>query len=66
MDKPKPVTAAAHKLARLIYATLSKGEEYADKGQEYCDQCYHQRVVPNLTRRAHQLRMRLVPADQSP
>ena len=66
MDKPKAVTAAAHKLARLIYAMLSKGEEYADKGQEYYEQRYHQRVVQNLTRRAHQLGMRLVPADQAP
>lgn len=30
MDKGKAVTAAAHKLARLIYAMLSKGEEYTD------------------------------------
>jgi transposase len=27
MDKPKAVTAAAHKPARLIYTTLTKGEE---------------------------------------
>ena len=27
MDKPKAVTAAAHKLARLIYTMLTKGEE---------------------------------------
>ena len=26
MDKPKAVTAAAHKLARLIYTMLTKGE----------------------------------------
>jgi transposase len=30
MDKPKAVTAAAHKLARLTYSMLTKGEEYAD------------------------------------
>jgi len=27
MDQPKAVTATAHKLARLIYAMLTKGEE---------------------------------------
>lgn len=32
MDRPKAVTAAAHKLARLIYAMLTKGEEYTDRG----------------------------------
>jgi hypothetical protein len=31
MDKPKAVTAAAHKLARLIYMMLTKGKEYTDK-----------------------------------
>jgi transposase len=30
MDKGKAVTAAAHKLAMLIYAMLSKGEAYTD------------------------------------
>ena len=33
MDKPKAVTAAAHKLARLIHSMLTKGEEYTDQGQ---------------------------------
>ena len=32
MDKPKAITAAAHKLARLIYTMLTKGEEYTDQG----------------------------------
>ena len=32
-DKPKAITAAAHKLARLIYTMLTKGEEYVDPGQ---------------------------------
>ncbi|SFI46537.1 hypothetical protein SAMN05428978_101188 [Nitrosomonas sp. Nm34] len=35
MDKPKAVTAAAHKLARLIYTMLINGEEYIDRGQDY-------------------------------
>ena len=30
MDKPKAITAAAHKLARLIYSMITKGEEYVD------------------------------------
>lgn len=33
MDKPKAVTAATHKLARLIYAMLTNGEEYTDRGR---------------------------------
>jgi transposase len=38
MDKPKAVTAAAHKLARLIYVMLTKGEEYTDQGQDYYEE----------------------------
>ena len=61
MDKPKAVTAAAHKLARLIYAMLTKGQEYTDQGQDYYKERYRQRVLHNLNRRAQQLGMTLVP-----
>ncbi len=44
MDKPKAVTAAAHKLARLIYTMLTKGEEYTDQGQDY----YGERAKPGV------------------
>ena len=40
MDKPKAVTAAAHKLAGLIYAMLSHGQEYTDQGQDYFEERY--------------------------
>jgi homoserine kinase len=63
MDKPKAVTAAAHKLARLIYAMLTKGQEYTDQGQDYFEERYRQRVIHNLTRRAQQLGMALVPVE---
>lgn len=33
MDKPQAITTWAHKLARLIYALMTKGEEYVDQGQ---------------------------------
>jgi transposase len=68
MDKPKAVTAAAHKLARLIYSMLTKGEEYIDQGQAYYEERYRQRVLHNLNRRAQQLGMTLVataPAAQA-
>ncbi len=53
------VTAAAHKLARLIYAMPSKGQEYTDQGQDYCGERYRQRLLHN--RRAQQLGMTPVP-----
>ena len=63
MDKPKAVTAAAHKLARLIYAMLTKGEEYTDQSQDYYEERYRQRVLHNLSQRANKLGMKLVAAE---
>ncbi|MCZ8234771.1 MAG: hypothetical protein ACK520_19040 [Inhella sp.] len=67
MDKPKAVTAAAHKLARLIYAMLTRGQPYTDQGQVYSGERYRERVVADLTRRAQQLGLQRVPlAGASP
>lgn len=63
MDKPKAVTAAAHKLARLIYTMLTRGEEYTDQGQEQYEHQYRERVLRNLTKRAEQMGMKLSPTD---
>jgi hypothetical protein len=61
MDKGKAVTAAAHKLARLFYALMTKGQEYVDQGQQYYEERYRQRVIHHLQRRAQSLGMSLVP-----
>jgi len=63
MDKPKAVTAAAHKLARLIYAMLTHGQEYTDQGQDYFEERYRQRVLHNLAQKAKAMGMQLVSAD---
>lgn len=63
MDKPKAVTAAAHKLARLIYTMLTRGEEYTDQGQEQYEQKHREHVLRNLAKRAEQMGMKLSPAD---
>jgi transposase len=64
MDKPKAVTAAAHKLARLIYTLLTKGEEYTDQGQDYFEERYRERVLRQLTQRAAKLGLSIVPTVQ--
>lgn len=64
MDKPKAVTAAAHKLARLIYSMLTKGEEYTDQGQDYFEERYRQRVLRQLSMRAEKMGMKLVASEQ--
>jgi transposase len=63
MDKPKAVTAAAHKLAHLIYAILTKGQEYTDQGQDCYEERHRQRVLHHLAQRASKLGMRLVVAE---
>lgn len=63
MDKPKAVTAAAHKLARLIYTMLTRGEEYTDQGQEQYELQYRERAMRNLAKRAEQMGMKLTPAE---
>lgn len=57
MDKAKAVTAAAHKLARLIYTMLTKG-------QEYYEERYRERVLRALSQRATKLGMQMVPIAQ--
>jgi hypothetical protein len=52
LDKSKAITATAHKLARLIYAMLTKGSEYVDRGQDDFEERYRQRVMHHLKRKA--------------
>lgn len=59
------MTATAHQFAQLIYAMPYHGHEYTDQGQEAFKQRYRQRVVGNLTRRAQQLGLRLMPAPDA-
>ena len=54
---PRAVTAAAHKLARLIYILLTKS-------QDYYEQRYRERVLANLSGRAQQLGMKMVAIEQ--
>jgi transposase len=65
MDKPKAIAAAAHKLARLIYTMLTKGEEYTDRGQDYYEKRYREQVVKTLSQRAAKLGMMMVPLEQA-
>jgi transposase len=64
MDKGKAVTACAHKLARIIYTMLTKGEAFVDQGQEHYEEKHRQRVVKSLTKRAEQLGFQLIPVPQ--
>ena len=49
------VTAAAHKLARLIDTMLTKGEDYTDQGQGYYEERYRERVLRQRSARAEKM-----------
>ncbi len=58
--KPKPITAAAHKLARLIETMLTKGEEYTDLGKAYDEERYRERLLRHLPQGTSELGMHLI------
>ena len=52
---PKAITAAAHKLARIIYRMLKYGEEYVEKGQKAYEEQNQRRSINNVRRMARNL-----------
>jgi transposase len=62
MDKPRANTAVAHKLARMVYFMLKRGEAFVDQGQQRYEEQQRQRSIAALTRRASALGFRLEPA----
>ncbi|MGH7453073.1 MAG: IS110 family transposase [bacterium] len=58
---PKAVTAAAHKLARIIYTMITKQVEYVDLGADYYEAKYKEREIRKLKQKAARLGFQLVP-----
>jgi len=63
-DRPKAITATAHKLAIIIYNMLKYGKIYVDRGAEYYDQQYRATILKNLKRRAQKLGYDLVQSGE--
>ena len=61
MDKPRANTATAHKLARMVYFMLTRGEDFVDKGQQHYEDQQRQRSIAALKRRATELGFQLNP-----
>ncbi len=61
MDKPSANTATAHKLARMVYFMLTRGEDFVDQGQQRYEEQQRQRSVAALKRRAAALGFDLKP-----
>jgi transposase len=62
MDGAQAVKATAHQLARLIYAMLTKGQPYIEKGIENFEMLRRDRQLRALQRKASKLGMQLVAA----
>lgn len=60
LGAPKAITAAAHKLARILYRMLTTGESYREAGENYYEQQYQARVIANLTKQAKEMGFALV------
>jgi transposase len=63
MDKPKANTATAHKLARMVYFMLTRGEAFVDQGQQRYEELQRQRSIAALKRRAAALGYQINPLE---
>lgn len=63
LGSPKAITAAAHKLATIVFNMLKYGEEYFETGQEYYETQHRDRLVKNLAKRAKKLGYEMVEID---
>jgi len=61
MDKPRANTATAHKLARLVYFMLTRGEAFVDEGQQRYEEQQRERSIAALKRRATALGFQINP-----
>jgi transposase len=62
---PKAVTATAHKLARIFYTQVTRGENHEESGAKAYDEAHRERVIRQLKRRVQNLGFDLVPSAQS-
>lgn len=62
LGEQKAIGAAAHKLARMIYFTLTEQRAYVDPGEEYYLKKNESRIVKNMEKRARQFGYVLVKA----
>lgn len=59
----KAITATAHKLARLIFAMMTKGEEYVERSEQQYEESMQKRTLSYLKRKAKALGYRIEPME---
>ena len=65
LGAPKAITATARKLACLFYNMLKHGEAYVEKGLDYYDKVYQEKIIKGLNKKAEDLGYDLVKKVQS-
>ena len=65
LDSARAIKATAHQLARLIYAMLTRGEDYVERGIEHFESERRDRQLRHLQRQARHFNLALVPAEQA-
>ena len=65
MDPGRAVKATAHQLARLIYALLTRGEAYVERGLAAMETERRDRQIKHLQRQARYFNLALVPSEQA-
>ena len=63
MDTAKAVKATAHQLARLVYAMMTRGEEYVERGMECMEAEHRERQLAHLRRQARRLGYTIAPEE---
>lgn len=63
LGAPKAITAAAHKLAVLIYNLIKTKSTYQERGPLYFEKAYRERTERRLKRLAEQLGYELIPKN---
>ena len=58
----KPITAMAHRLARLVYRMLKYGQQYVDKGAAHYERRHRQQQIEFIGKKAAQLGLQVTAA----
>ena len=65
LGAPKAITAAAHKLARIIYHLITTGEEYDESKFAETQVRYEKRQLKNLRAKAKAMGFELIAIQQT-
>ena len=65
-EKPRAITATAHKLVRIVYNLMRYGVEYTKQSEAAYAEHVHERLEKQLRRRAKELGFELTPITPPP